>query len=163
MKATSSRSASKSVHSHGAITARNSGSLKSLFWSFPRSGRLDRTSCSERSPLRVLGHQERTFGTKVSRQTADLVRQRDWPSFVAAFFYPTSMRDSYLTLRAYNIELASVSDETTTSSAGFLKLQWWRQALHSALQVSSLLATGTPRYGCQHIDLYSIELPGVAS
>lgn len=84
-------------------------------------------------------HRNRSLGTLVSRYAADLVRQRDWPSFVAAFFYPAPVRNQYLALRAYNLELAAVSDETSTPSAGFLRLQWWRQALHLAMAVGELL------------------------
>lgn len=79
---------------------------------------------------------QRKLGTRVNRVTSDLVRRRDHASFLAAFFYPAHVRDQYLSLRAFNLELASISEEVSSRSAGFLRLQWWRQALASSFEVS---------------------------
>ena len=67
-----------------------------------------------------------------------MCRKYDTPSFVLQTFIPPSARDAYLAIRALNVDVARVADITSHPTVGALRMQFWRDAISSAL-------AGTPK------------------
>lgn len=97
------------------------------------------------SCLATTSHQQRHYTppviagiteADVSASTAhctNLVRNFDSPSHTLQTFIPPSARLASLALRALNIDLARVADVTSTPTVGALRMQFWRDAITSAL------------------------------
>ena len=79
-------------------------------------------------------------------RTAEIVRGRDYEHYLCSLFYPSqAARESFLALRAFNVELATVRDVTDDNAlTGRLRLQWWRDALDSVYAPSEHAAVQHP-------------------
>ncbi|KAF9700114.1 hypothetical protein EKO04_001831 [Ascochyta lentis] len=64
---------------------------------------------------------------------ANLVRTYDTPSHILQSFIPQSSRDAYLAIRAFNVDVASVADTTSTPTVGMMRMQFWRDTVTKAL------------------------------
>ncbi|KAB8360706.1 hypothetical protein FH972_024442 [Carpinus fangiana] len=64
---------------------------------------------------------------------ANLLRRFDAPAHTLQTFIPPSARDAYLALRAFNIDVARVADVTSNAAVGAMRMQFWRDAVDSAL------------------------------
>ncbi|EPQ67383.1 BgtA-21363 [Blumeria graminis f. sp. tritici] len=53
-------------------------------------------------------------------------RKFDSPSYTLQTFVPRSVRDAYLSIRAFNIELARIPDLVSNRAIGSLRMQFWR-------------------------------------
>ncbi|KAF2138854.1 uncharacterized protein K452DRAFT_233681 [Aplosporella prunicola CBS 121167] len=62
----------------------------------------------------------------------------DSPSFTLQTFIPFPARDAYLAIRAFNIDVARIADATSVETVGRMRMEFWRDAVTSALQ-------GTPK------------------
>ncbi|KAL1628654.1 hypothetical protein SLS56_005763 [Neofusicoccum ribis] len=60
----------------------------------------------------------------------------DSPSFTLQTFIPPHARDAYLAIRAFNIDVARVADQTSNATVGRMRMQFWRDAVTRALQGS---------------------------
>lgn len=73
--------------------------------------------------------------TSAANINATAVERGDHPAFLIATSYPPSLRDSYVALRAFNIELASVSESVSNPALGTLRMKFWRDAITSVFEV----------------------------
>lgn len=61
----------------------------------------------------------------------DLVRERDYEAFLISQFWPRELRDHYIALRAFYVELASVQETVSQTMIGKMRIQFWRDAVKS--------------------------------
>ncbi|MFP4125124.1 MAG: squalene/phytoene synthase family protein [Alphaproteobacteria bacterium] len=83
---------------------------------------------------------ERPDSTSRSRAPADplgALRASDRDRFLQVLMASSGARPALLALFLFNLELARVADQVREPMAGFIRLQWWRDALVA-------LAQGTP-------------------
>jgi len=57
------------------------------------------------------------------------LRAGDRDRYLIALAAPPSQRDSLAILGAFNLELARIADTVSEEMLGFIRLQWWREAL----------------------------------
>ncbi|KAF2636307.1 hypothetical protein P280DRAFT_473151 [Massarina eburnea CBS 473.64] len=62
-----------------------------------------------------------------------MVKTYDAPSHVLQTFVPSSSRDAYLAIRAFNVDVARVADTTSTPTIGMMRMQFWRDTITKAL------------------------------
>ncbi|OBZ71377.1 NADH dehydrogenase (ubiquinone) complex I, assembly factor 6 [Grifola frondosa] len=91
------------------------------------SGNITPRSC--RRTITTLGSGQQGGNEDPSAYCRDLVRKRDYESFLTSQFYPTELRDAFFALRAFYIELASVQDAVSNQSIGKMRMQFWRDAV----------------------------------
>jgi len=62
----------------------------------------------------------------------DLVKTHDYEHFLAGLLIPKRHRDVYFTLRAFNIEIATIKDQIprNNANAGRIRFQFWKDVLH---------------------------------
>ncbi|KAI0917341.1 terpene cyclase [Taiwanofungus camphoratus] len=60
---------------------------------------------------------------------SDLVRRRDYESFLISQFYPNDVRSHFMALRALYVELATVQEVVSNPTIGKMRMQFWRDAL----------------------------------
>ncbi len=63
----------------------------------------------------------------IPRQVRDYDRDR----FILSLFAPADRREDLLTLYAFNLELARIRELVREPMMGFIRLQWWRDAIAS--------------------------------
>jgi phytoene synthase len=100
------------------------------------------------------------------QQTAhigNLVRSADQDRYWSALFAPEPARQSLLALHAFAIELAQIADRVSEPQLGEIRLQWWRDALHQAMEtgqaehpVIAALAEAARRHALPLRDLESM-------
>mmetsp|Transcript_39871 Transcript_39871/g.58233 ORF Transcript_39871/g.58233 Transcript_39871/m.58233 type:complete len:380 (-) Transcript_39871:61-1200(-) len=67
----------------------------------------------------------------------DLVRERDMEGYLCGLLMPSSARNSYFAIRAFNVEIASIKDggaikkstQSGSNIASNLRMQWWRDVI----------------------------------
>ncbi|KAI0648011.1 isoprenoid synthase domain-containing protein [Trametes meyenii] len=59
----------------------------------------------------------------------DLVRKRDYESYLIGSSYPRHFQGAFFALRAFYVELASVQDSVSNSMIGKMRIQFWRDAI----------------------------------
>ncbi|KAI0354968.1 hypothetical protein OH77DRAFT_1425581 [Trametes cingulata] len=59
----------------------------------------------------------------------DLVRTRDYESYLIGSFYPRQFQGAFFALRAFYVELASIQDSVSNSIIGKMRMQFWRDAI----------------------------------
>lgn len=64
---------------------------------------------------------------------ANLIKSYDAPSHILQTFIPSSSRDAYLAIRAFNVDVARVADTTSTPTIGMMRMQFWRDNITKAL------------------------------
>ncbi|KAF2734465.1 hypothetical protein EJ04DRAFT_534832 [Polyplosphaeria fusca] len=64
---------------------------------------------------------------------ANLVRSYDQPSHVLQSFTPSSARDAYIAIRAFNVDVARIADTTSTPTIGMMRMQFWKDAVTKSL------------------------------
>jgi phytoene synthase len=91
----------------------------------------------------------------------DLVRIADQDRYWSALFAPEPARQSLLALYALSIELSRIPDRVSEPQLGEIRLQWWRDALHQAMEtgqaehpVVAALAEAARRYA---LPLHELE------
>ncbi|MGY8637991.1 phytoene/squalene synthase family protein [Bradyrhizobium sp. 14AA] len=72
---------------------------------------------------------------------ADLVRNHDFPRYVATLFAPAAERRALLALYAFNVEIVRVRDQVSQPLPGEIRLQWWTDMLSGHVHGS---AEGNP-------------------
>jgi phytoene synthase len=72
-----------------------------------------------------------------STYLAGEARRRDPDRYLCALFAPTSRRDAFLGLVLFNQELARIPGAVNQPMAGYIRYQWWREAVDE-------LAAGKP-------------------
>ncbi|EPQ31894.1 uncharacterized protein PFL1_00093 [Pseudozyma flocculosa PF-1] len=60
------------------------------------------------------------------------LQRRDYPSFLAHYFYPRHLQTHYLAIRAFNVEVASLKDSVSNELLGQMRMGWWREAIKGA-------------------------------
>ncbi|ORY17167.1 Squalene/phytoene synthase-domain-containing protein [Clohesyomyces aquaticus] len=63
----------------------------------------------------------------------NLLGTYDAPSRLLATFIPVAARDAYVAIRAFNVEVARVADETSTPTIGMMRMQFWRDVVNKSL------------------------------
>ena len=62
----------------------------------------------------------------------NLVKQADFDNYLAGLLVPGEHRGAHFALRAFNVELASMKDQTHGNAiAGRIRFQWWRETIDS--------------------------------
>lgn len=56
-------------------------------------------------------------------------RQHDYENFLATLLMTKSLRSPALVLRAFNVEIARIQDQTTDSQTAAFRLQFWQDTL----------------------------------
>ncbi|PVH95750.1 hypothetical protein DM02DRAFT_645160 [Periconia macrospinosa] len=64
---------------------------------------------------------------------ANLLKTYDTPSHVLQTFIPSSSRDAYLAIRAFNVDVARVADTTSSPTIGMMRMQFWRDTVTKSL------------------------------
>ncbi|KAF9556745.1 hypothetical protein CPC08DRAFT_76458 [Agrocybe pediades] len=59
----------------------------------------------------------------------DFVRQHDYDSFMASYFYPRYARNGFFAIKAFSAELAMVQDNVSNAMIGKMRMQFWRDAI----------------------------------
>ncbi|KAI0670745.1 isoprenoid synthase domain-containing protein [Trametes maxima] len=59
----------------------------------------------------------------------DLVRKRDYESYLIGSSCPRHFQGAFFALRAFYVELASVQDTVSNSTIGKMRIQFWRDAI----------------------------------
>ncbi|PCH40095.1 hypothetical protein WOLCODRAFT_136651, partial [Wolfiporia cocos MD-104 SS10] len=59
----------------------------------------------------------------------ELVRKRDYDSYLTSQFWPRNLRDDFLVLRAFYVELATVQEAVSNPTLGKMRTQFWRDAV----------------------------------
>jgi NADH dehydrogenase [ubiquinone] 1 alpha subcomplex assembly factor 6 len=57
-------------------------------------------------------------------------RKFDSPSYTLQTFVPPMSRDAYLSIRAFNVELARIADVVSNPTVGALRMQFWRDNIN---------------------------------
>ncbi|KAI9801174.1 MAG: hypothetical protein M1825_003448 [Sarcosagium campestre] len=58
----------------------------------------------------------------------------DAPSYTLQTFIPAPARDAYLSLRAFNISLASIADTVRNPMVGSMRMQFWRDTIEATFR-----------------------------
>lgn len=90
--------------------------------------------------------------TADSASLAEAARRGDPQRYLTALFAPVDLREDFLTLYAFNGEVARTRDAVSEPVIGQIRLQWWREAIEEAFagrprrhEVVSPLATSIAR------------------
>lgn len=83
------------------------------------------------------------------------VRRGDRDRYLALLFSAASARDALAAIAAFNLELARATTETSESTLGLIRLQWWREAIEEIRgggatrrhPIVSALSAATRRHG----------------
>ncbi|XP_006974990.1 NADH dehydrogenase (ubiquinone) complex I, assembly factor 6 isoform X1 [Peromyscus maniculatus bairdii] len=59
----------------------------------------------------------------------ELLRKRDYESYLCSLLVPTECRSSVSALRAFNVELAQVKDSVSEKTIGLMRMQFWKKAV----------------------------------
>ncbi|CUS09010.1 unnamed protein product, partial [Tuber aestivum] len=59
----------------------------------------------------------------------DLLRKHDKPSHLLSVFQPAYSKDTYLSLRAFNIETSLIPDQVSNTTLGRMRINFWRDNL----------------------------------
>ncbi|XP_042219029.1 uncharacterized protein LOC121864144 isoform X2 [Homarus americanus] len=83
----------------------------------------------------------RLYGTSEARKPIttthyclDIVKQNDYENFLSVLLLPQNARATAVAIRAFNVELAQVSDMTSETLMGKMRLQFWRDTLDQIYQ-----------------------------
>ena len=67
----------------------------------------------------------------------DLLKARDYPSYVLTAFIPPWARDAYLAIKSFNLDTALVADQTSNLAIGRLRMKFWRDAINAVFEGST--------------------------
>ncbi|XP_047515475.1 NADH dehydrogenase (ubiquinone) complex I, assembly factor 6 homolog [Pieris napi] len=67
---------------------------------------------------------------------ADIVRQYDYENYLATLLLTKAIRSPALVIRAFNVEVARVQDQTTDPQIATMRLQFWQDSLNKIFQKS---------------------------
>ncbi|XP_032761900.1 NADH dehydrogenase (ubiquinone) complex I, assembly factor 6 [Rattus rattus] len=59
----------------------------------------------------------------------ELLRKRDYESYLCSLLFPAECQRSASALRAFNVELAQVKDLVSEKTIGLMRMQFWRKAV----------------------------------
>ncbi|XP_042529143.1 NADH dehydrogenase (ubiquinone) complex I, assembly factor 6 isoform X2 [Dipodomys spectabilis] len=59
----------------------------------------------------------------------ELLRKRDYESYLCSLLLPAESRSSAFALRAFNVELAQVKDSVSEKTIGLMRMQFWKKAV----------------------------------
>ncbi|XP_013368234.1 PREDICTED: NADH dehydrogenase (ubiquinone) complex I, assembly factor 6 [Chinchilla lanigera] len=59
----------------------------------------------------------------------ELLRKRDYESYLCSLLLPAESRSSAFALRAFNVELAQVKDSVSEKTIGLMRMQFWRKTV----------------------------------
>ncbi|KAL1775606.1 NADH dehydrogenase (ubiquinone) complex I, assembly factor 6 isoform X1 [Sigmodon hispidus] len=59
----------------------------------------------------------------------ELLRKRDYESYLCSLLLPAECRSSVSALRAFNVELAQVKDSVSEKTIGLMRMQFWKKAV----------------------------------
>ncbi|CAH0725958.1 unnamed protein product, partial [Brenthis ino] len=62
---------------------------------------------------------------------ANIVRQHDYENYLATLLMTRAFRSPALVLRAFNVEIARVQDQTTDPQTAAMRLQFWQDAVNT--------------------------------
>jgi len=61
-----------------------------------------------------------------------LVKQADFDNYLSGLLIPKAYRGAYFALRAYNVELATMKDNSNSNAAAArIRFQWWRDTIEN--------------------------------
>ncbi len=81
-----------------------------------------------------------TFPTELRDAVWQAARAGDRDRYWAALFVPEPARTGLMTLAAFNVELARISEIVSEPMMGEIRLQWWRDALAGDTETGNLVA-----------------------
>ncbi|KAF2199212.1 hypothetical protein GQ43DRAFT_125842 [Delitschia confertaspora ATCC 74209] len=64
---------------------------------------------------------------------SNLIRDNDYSSYILQTFIPPSARDAYLAIRAFNVDVARIADNTSSPTIGVMRMQFWKDTVTKAL------------------------------
>lgn len=59
----------------------------------------------------------------------DQIKKFDWNTYIVAPYYPSKVRDDFMCLNFYNLELMRIPESTRESSLALGKLNFWEDSL----------------------------------
>ncbi len=69
----------------------------------------------------------------------NLVKQYDYENYLVGLLFPKGSRDAFFAIRAFNVELAVIKDQSNNNAlAGRLRFQWWRELLEKVYSKDSM-------------------------
>lgn len=66
-------------------------------------------------------------------------RQHDYENFLATLLINKSIRSPALVVRAFNVEIARIQDQTTDAQTAAFRLQFWQDALKDIFRSEQIL------------------------
>ncbi len=88
---------------------------------------------SQMKRLRPLGQLRNVVTHRASASDeycVDLVKKHDYDSFLSGLLVPKESRAAYFAIRAFNVEIAMIKDQTNGNLlAGRIRFQWWRDLI----------------------------------
>lgn len=81
-----------------------------------------------------------TYPTELRDAVWQAARAGDRDRYWAALFVPEPARTGLMTLTAFNVELARISEIVSEPMMGEIRLQWWRDALAGDTDTGNLIA-----------------------
>ncbi|PWN50318.1 hypothetical protein IE53DRAFT_297500, partial [Violaceomyces palustris] len=60
------------------------------------------------------------------------LQKKDFPSYLAHYFYPKHLQTHYLAIRSFNLEVATLKDHVSNELLGRMRMGWWREAIKGA-------------------------------
>lgn len=64
----------------------------------------------------------------------DVLRRYDYPSYLLSTFQPARSVDSFLALRALNVDLALIPDNVSNTTVGKMRYQFWTETVDKAFR-----------------------------
>ena len=118
--------------------------------------------------LRVLGSNAsfrvtrlRNKSTAADAYCVDLVKKHDFENYLCGLLVPSDARAAYFSIRAFNVELATVHDQIKGNAmAGRIRFQWWRDVLKDIVEGDGEQANQQPVAAAlrQHIPERNLSL-----
>ncbi|XP_072855244.2 NADH dehydrogenase (ubiquinone) complex I, assembly factor 6 isoform X2 [Pogona vitticeps] len=85
-------------------------------------------ACGGSAPVVAVASKQPVGGQEAD-YCMDLVRKRDYESFLCSLLLPAESRHSAFALRAFNVELAQVKDSVSQKIIGLMRIEFWRKAV----------------------------------
>ena len=94
-------------------------------------------------PGRLVNHCSKS--TSSTDYCVDLVKQKDFENYLCGLLVPSDAKAAYFAVRAFNVELATVRDQTNGNAmAGRIRFQWWRDVMENIYEGNGEMASQQP-------------------
>ena len=99
------------------------------------------------STLRFAGRRQgRAYSTaEAYNYCVSVVKQHDHDNYLGGLLMPRSSQPHFFAIRAYNVEIASIKDQTNNNAlTARVRFQWWRDIIYRAYSNSGPISSEHP-------------------